>query len=77
MKHAVDHLVEMKILHPTQRPELHASLAKAFSPFNLDRALDHAEVVEGLLAILDPHRFEAWLNMEDEPERHFCRNQPR
>lgn len=61
LKHAVQHLVDTQTITAKRGIELHASLDSAFSPFDLEKALNHAELVENELLVPDPVRFAFWL----------------
>jgi tetratricopeptide (TPR) repeat protein len=61
LKHGVDHLVTTKVLTPERGKVLDASLDAAFSPFDLQRALQHAELVEQNLTTPHTQAFADWL----------------
>lgn len=63
LRHGVKHLVNIGLLTTSRGIELTASLEKAFSPFDLDMALTHAENVENNLKTPDATAFAEWLNL--------------
>ena len=60
LKHGIRHLVQ-KRFRPDWGVELEASLEAAFSPFNLQSALQHANLVEQALNTPDEKAFAQWL----------------
>ena len=60
LKHGIRHLVQ-KQFRPEWGVELEASLEAAFSPFNLQSALQHADLVEQVLNTPDEKAFAQWL----------------
>jgi hypothetical protein len=60
LKHGIRHLVQ-KQFRPEWGVELEASLEAAFSPFNLQSALQHANLVEQALNTPDDKAFAQWL----------------
>jgi hypothetical protein len=60
LKHGIRHLVQ-KQFRPGWGVELEASLEAAFSPFNLQSALQHANLVEQALNTPDDKAFAQWL----------------
>ncbi len=61
LKHGVRHLVLGERFTPKYGDELTASLSAAFSPFQLQAALQHAETVEQVLNTPDEKAFAQWL----------------
>ncbi|MGA9622940.1 MAG: SIR2 family protein, partial [Bryobacteraceae bacterium] len=62
LKHGVNYLVNTEFSTAKRGAHLIASLETAFSPFDLAKALDHAEVVERDLMVPDPACFAHWLD---------------
>ncbi len=60
LKHGIRHLVQKKF-QPQWGVELEASLDAAFSPFHLQSALQHAELVEQALNTPNETAFAQWL----------------
>jgi len=63
LKHGVDYLVEKGKFTTQYGYELKADLDSAFLPFDLDKALEHAENVQHSLSILKPEDFADWLHI--------------
>lgn len=61
LKHGVQHLVTKDRFTKKFGDELDSSLNRAFSPFQLKDALNHAETVEQILNTPDEKAFEEWL----------------
>ena len=61
LKHGVEYLVRTEVFTDKRGKELIASLEEAFSPFDLKRALQHAELVEQNLTTPEPRAFGLWL----------------
>ena len=61
LKHGVNHLVGTEVFTEKRGKELIASLELAFSPFDLNRALQHAELVEQSLTTPELAAFDRWL----------------
>ena len=61
LKHGVEHLVTTEVFTNKRGKELSASLDVAFSPFDLETALQHAELVEQNLRTPDAAAFARWL----------------
>lgn len=61
LKHGVEYLVTTQVFTDKRGRELVASLEAAFSPFDLERVLQHAELVEQNLTTPDSATFAAWL----------------
>src|ERR1019366_7074762 len=61
LKHGVDYLVSTEVFTEKRGQQLVASLEEAFSPFDLNRALQHADVVERNLITPEPEAFGLWL----------------
>ena len=62
LKHGIQHLVTEKRFTPEYGEELKATLAAAFSPFDLQTALQHAELVEQTLNTPTAAAFARWLD---------------
>jgi hypothetical protein len=60
LKHGIRHLVQTQF-QPEWGNKLEASLDMAFSPFNLQSALQHANIVEQALNTPDEKAFAQWL----------------
>lgn len=69
LEHGVQHLVETQAFTEKRGLELRASLAAAFSPFDLPAALQHAELVEQTLKTPDAAAFARWLQAAFAPLR--------
>src|SRR6185436_17187236 len=67
LKHGVEYLVTTEALTGGRGRELNNSLDEAFSPFDLKRALQHAEFVEQSLRTPDHEAFTNWLRTAFEP----------
>ena len=61
LKHGVDYLVSTEVFTEKRGKDLIASLEAAFSPFDLESALRHAELVEQNLTTPEPAAFGRWL----------------
>ena len=61
LKHGIDYLVETKKFTMENGNDLKTDLDSAFSPFDLHKALKHAEYVQQSLSILKPEVFANWL----------------
>jgi hypothetical protein len=63
LRHGVKHLVDIDLLTTSRGRALTASLETAFSPFDLNMALTHAENVENNLKTPDATAFAKWLDL--------------
>ncbi|MGC9973270.1 MAG: SIR2 family protein, partial [Bryobacteraceae bacterium] len=62
LKHGVNHLVSTEFFPGKRGADLIASLETAFSPFDLVKAIEHAELVERNLMVPNPACFAQWLD---------------
>ncbi len=61
LRHGLCHLRDSGRIQPGYCKELLSDLEKAFSPFDLHKALEHAEVIQRLLTLSTTKAFDAWL----------------
>lgn len=61
LKHGVQHLIDTGVYQPTIQVELNGRLDAAFSPFNLEAALEQADGIQQTLLMRGKPAFAGWL----------------